>query len=85
MSRLVLGGHHVYRLCPPCAAIKVSLAPRAEGDRSCSECEEGVIATDADVLTRKHFRTALTHDDFSCRNCGAMCALHAEILRLGVA
>lgn len=45
------------------AAGEARLAAGTEGDRACSEGEEGMVATDGDILARFNLRAALSDDD----------------------
>src|ERR1035437_7503644 len=61
------------------------VAEMREGHGAVGESEQGVVATQADVLARVDPRSALTHDDGAARDLLATEALHAQALGVAVA
>ena len=49
-----------------------------------NQSEQGIVAADADALTRMDVSAALTHDDVARQNELAVAALDAQALCLGV-
>src|SRR5436190_11960685 len=56
----------------------------AESDRAVDQCEQGVVAADADVAARVELGAALADDDRASRELRAAEHLHAEALGVRV-
>src|SRR5471030_871755 len=65
--------------------LDLAAAPGTERDEAVGGGEEGVVATDTDILARVHLGTALADQDVARHDLLAAEALHAEAASVGIA